>query len=149
MKTVKMIHRFAQSRMSKSKQFEKLSGPRVGVLFIVHEAGSIRMGDLATKLSLAPRTVTDLVDGLERDGFLKRVPDPSDRRAMRLELTQSTKNNFGKIQALRKAFVNEVFSVLTPEEQKQFVKILKKIGDGPLAQLSADATADDSFFEPR
>ena len=74
MHTVKMIKKFAESKISKHKQFSKLSGPRLGVLFIVHDSGTIRMGDLADKLMVAPRTVTDLVDGLERDGFLNALP---------------------------------------------------------------------------
>jgi len=131
-----MVHRFASSKFSKHPHFNKLSGPRVGVLFIVHESGAIRMGDLATKLMVAPRTVTDVVDGLERDGFLRRVPDPTDRRAMLIELMPSIKENFGKIAAVRKQFVEEMFSVLAPDERTEFIRLLIKLQKGPLSKLA-------------
>jgi DNA-binding MarR family transcriptional regulator len=146
MRTVKMIHRFAESRMSKHKQFSKLSGPRMGVLFVVNAAGTMRMGDLATRLLVAPRTVTDLVDGLERDGFLKRVPDPSDRRAMLLELSQSAKANFDKIATLRKNFLDEIFSALTVEEQRQLIMLLSKLSDGPIRETMQEAIGGERSF---
>jgi DNA-binding MarR family transcriptional regulator len=142
MSTIKMVHKFASSKFSKHPQFNKLSGPRVGVLFIVHESGAIRMGDLATKLMVAPRTVTDAIDGLERDGFIRRVPDPSDRRAMLIELMPSIKENFGKIASLRKQFVEEMFSVLTADECTEFVRILTKLQKGPLSKFAGLVDAD-------
>jgi DNA-binding MarR family transcriptional regulator len=50
-------------------------------------AGRITMGDLAEMLDITPRTVTGLVDNLERDGLVKRVDDPNDRRSVYAEIT--------------------------------------------------------------
>jgi len=142
MMTAKMIHRFGESRIAQNKQYSKLSGPRMGVLFIVHHTGGIRMGDLAARLNVAPRTVTDLVDGLERDGFLHRVPDPRDRRASLLELSDFAKKDFDRISAMRKAFVEEIFSPLSNEEKEALIALLSKLQEGPIRDLlngSADA----------
>ncbi|TMF59752.1 MAG: MarR family transcriptional regulator, partial [Chloroflexi bacterium] len=38
-------------------------------------------------LDVSPRTVTGLVDNLERDGLVKRVDDPDDRRSVYAEIT--------------------------------------------------------------
>jgi DNA-binding MarR family transcriptional regulator len=35
-----------------------------------------------------PRTVTDVIDVLERDGLVTRVPDPTDRRSIHAQLTE-------------------------------------------------------------
>jgi DNA-binding MarR family transcriptional regulator len=51
-------------------------------------AGRITMGDLAEMLDITPRTVTGLVDNLERDGLVKRVDDPNDRRSVYAEITE-------------------------------------------------------------
>jgi DNA-binding MarR family transcriptional regulator len=138
MMTAKMIHRFAESRISKHKKFNKLSGPRMGVLFIVHHHGGIRMGDLAAKLHVAPRTVTDLVDGLERDGFLHRVPDPSDRRASILELSALAKKDVEHIASMRTKFVEEIFSPLSNDEKDTLVALLNKLSDGPIRDLLSE-----------
>lgn len=50
--------------------------------------GRISMGELAEMLDVSPRTVTGLVDNLERDGLAKRVDDPDDRRSVYAELTE-------------------------------------------------------------
>jgi DNA-binding MarR family transcriptional regulator len=47
------------------------------------------LGELASAQHLVPRTVTGLIDNLERDGLVRRVPDPSDRRSVRAQLTRT------------------------------------------------------------
>ena len=144
MMTAKMIHRFGESRIAQNKQYSKLSGPRMGVLFIVHHSGGIRMGDLAARLHVAPRTVTDLVDGLERDGFIHRVPDPSDRRASILELSEFAKQDFERISAMRTGFVEEIFSPLNNEEKEALVALLGKLREGPIRDLLNESNEKSS-----
>ncbi len=50
--------------------------------------GRMTMGDLADMLQVSPRTVTGLVDNLERDGLVHRVDDPNDRRSVYAEVTE-------------------------------------------------------------
>src|SRR5712671_6255112 len=57
------------------------------------------LGLLAESQNLVPRTVTGLVDKLERDGLVRRVPDPSDRRSVRAQLTKA---GVGRIETMRK-----------------------------------------------
>src|SRR2546428_5749276 len=49
--------------------------------------GRLTMGELAEMLDVSPRSVTGLVDNLERDGLVKRVDDPADRRSVYAEIT--------------------------------------------------------------
>jgi DNA-binding MarR family transcriptional regulator len=64
-----------------------LSEGRLGVLFRLHRCGATPLGDLATDLGSTPRNITGLVDHLERDGLVERVPDADDRRSVRANLT--------------------------------------------------------------
>jgi DNA-binding MarR family transcriptional regulator len=52
-------------------------------------AHQMPLGELAAAQKLVPRTVTGLIDNLERDGLVRRVPDPSDRRSVRAQLTRA------------------------------------------------------------
>ena len=52
------------------------------------EPGRVRMGDLSSALGVTARNITTIVDALEREGLLMRKPDPTDRRAILLELTE-------------------------------------------------------------
>ncbi len=54
----------------------------------LHRAdGPLRAVDLAAALDVAPRSVTSKVDQAEADGYVRRLPDPTDRRARLVELT--------------------------------------------------------------
>ena len=62
--------------------------PRLKLLYALACEGRQRMGDLAESLEVTPRTVTALVDGLEAQGAVRRVPDPTDRRATIIEIVE-------------------------------------------------------------
>lgn len=47
-----------------------------------------RMADLAHRLDVVPRAVTTLVDALEAQELVRRVPDPHNRRVIRIELCE-------------------------------------------------------------
>ncbi|OEV22711.1 MarR family transcriptional regulator, partial [Streptomyces nanshensis] len=47
-----------------------------------------RMADLAARLGVVPRQVTSLVDALEERGLVRRSPDATNRRVIRIELTE-------------------------------------------------------------
>ncbi len=61
----------------------------MGVLFRLYRCGDTPLGDLADDLESSPRNITGLVDHLERDGLVERVPDPEDRRSVRARLTEA------------------------------------------------------------
>lgn len=63
------------------------------------DAGRLTMGDLAEMLEISPRTVTGLIDNLERDGLARRVDDPNDRRAVYAEITDEGKERLKKLWA--------------------------------------------------
>lgn len=66
-----------------------LSEGRLAVMFRLFRCGASPLGDLAEDLDTTPRNVTGLVDHLERDGLVERVPDPDDRRSVRARLTEA------------------------------------------------------------
>ena len=67
----------------------QLTLPRRRLLMFLHHEGPLRSSDLAQRLAITPRAVTALVDGLVVTGYAERRPDPTDRRAMFVELTDS------------------------------------------------------------
>jgi DNA-binding MarR family transcriptional regulator len=77
--------------MERFAEGQGLSESRLRVLMRLHERPSrqMQLGELAELLSVTPRTMTDVVDVLERDGLVKRVPEPSDRRSVLAVLTEA------------------------------------------------------------
>ncbi len=86
-----LIERYANARLASFGLPASLTLPRVRLLLAVAsgaaEQNSTRMSDIALDLGVTARTITTMVDALEREGLLERVPDPHDRRAISLELT--------------------------------------------------------------
>ena len=54
-----------------------------------HCDGPLRLGHVASALDVAPRSVTSKVDAAEADGLVRRIADPTDRRATLIELTDA------------------------------------------------------------
>src|SRR2546421_3612427 len=50
------------------------------MLLMFSRRGGLPLGKIGARLQVHPTSVTNLVDGLERKGYIERVPHPSDRR---------------------------------------------------------------------
>jgi DNA-binding MarR family transcriptional regulator len=64
-----------------------LSPSRISTLSVVVFAGPLTLGELAAAERVTPPTMTRLVAALESSGFVRRDPDPEDRRAVRIRAT--------------------------------------------------------------
>lgn len=125
--TARVIARHFDARLAEHELPVRLSGPRLRMLIAVHDAGRMRMGDLAQALGITPRTVTTLVDSLERDGQLRRLPDPTDRRATLLELTQKARTHFERVQSLQHQLSEDVARSLGEDQRCQLLALLDRI----------------------
>lgn len=87
-----LIERYANARLPTFDLPADLTMPRARLLLAVAagaaEQASTRMSDIAFDLGVTARTITTMVDALERDGLVERVPDQLDRRAISLVLTE-------------------------------------------------------------
>lgn len=106
-----------------------VSWARTRVLAEIGRRGPLRSTDLATCFGLAPRTVTEAIDGLERDGLARRDPDPGDRRAKRISLTEAGEAAAAASEASRVRYVEAVFGVLDPGECMEMVRLFDKLND--------------------
>lgn len=87
--SIGMAARQLRARMERWCEKEGLSENRLGILFMLSHAGEgVPLGALAARLQVSPRNVTGLIDHLERDGMVDRVPDPADRRSVLAQLTE-------------------------------------------------------------
>ena len=64
-----------------------LSAPRLSALSVVVFGGPLTLGQLAAAEQVKPPTMTRLVTGLEKEGLVKRIGDPRDRRLTRIQAT--------------------------------------------------------------
>jgi DNA-binding MarR family transcriptional regulator len=93
-----------------------VSPPRLSALSVVVFAGPLPIGALATAEGVAAPTMTRLVDGLERDGFVKRRRDPADARGVLVEATPAGKRILTRGRAQRVQTLAASLAALSPEE---------------------------------
>lgn len=86
--------------------------------------------ELADCCGVTKGTITGLVDGLERDGYVERQAEPNDRRVMMIELTQAGRSLLDRILPGHLARLSKMVSGLTRDEQRQLVELLKKVREG-------------------
>ena len=75
---------------------------------------------LAEGADVAPRTMTDIIDVLERDGLVKRVRDPADRRSVQAVITEA---GLERINAMRRDAMAKQASVAQGFTAEQLVQL--------------------------
>jgi len=129
MRSTHYIQREFQSKLSTLNMPYQLTGPRLRLLSVVYETGKIRMNELATKLGIKARTVTDFIDGLEQDGLLVRIPDPTDRRATLIQLTELAQSDIEQVLSFQAKIADNVLGNLSEEQRKLFFDLLLQLTD--------------------
>ncbi len=87
------------------------------------------MKNIASELALANGWVTDIVDRLEKKGYLIRIHDEGDRRIVKVSLTPSGRDVSNKIKEFIKNTIENSLKNLNNDEIDSFKKILSKINN--------------------
>jgi DNA-binding MarR family transcriptional regulator len=96
-------------------------------LRVLNHHGAIRLSDLSGRLHIAPRSATEVVDALESRGLVERRPDPSDRRATLVELTEHGTTVLRGIRAARGTEAERVFDRLSPADRDHLARMLRQL----------------------
>lgn len=91
------------------------------------EHGPMAPGELARSLDYSAGALTRLLDKLEHLGYLQRVPDPNDRRALRLELTPAGRAVHTRMMACGTAAAERTFAKISGTERLQLRDVLLRV----------------------
>jgi DNA-binding MarR family transcriptional regulator len=108
-------------------QFPDLTVARMRVLALLDAGFPSRMGELSRNLDVAARTMTTTIEGLERDGLVRRIPDPKDGRATIVELTDQGKKRWDEASRDHARVVAEVFQELDDKARESLQETLDLI----------------------
>ncbi|WP_420032377.1 MarR family winged helix-turn-helix transcriptional regulator [Streptomyces sp. cg28] len=98
---------------------------------LVHYETPPRMADLADRLEVVPRAVTTVVDGLEAGELVRRMPDPTNRRVIRIELTERGRAALRELRSARRAAAEEILAPLDTEQRAQLTVLLNALFEAP------------------
>ena len=95
-------------------------------LRVLSRHGAMRLSELSEHLHIAPRSTTEVVDALESRDLVQRRPDPDDRRATLVELTE---HGASVLDAIRGTEAERVFGRLSPADRAHLARILRELRD--------------------
>jgi DNA-binding MarR family transcriptional regulator len=95
------------------------------VLTIVAANRHTNMSRLAEALDVVPSSASRLCDRLEATGLLRRVPDPRDRREVRLFLTAAARRVLDDLHTRRRDALEVVLERMTPSAREELVRALR------------------------
>ncbi len=87
----------------------------------------INQAGLAELLKIKPMTLVRQIDRMEEDGWIERRPDPSDRRARRLVLTDKARPIIAGIAGLSNEVRREAFTGLARDEGEDLIDLLRRV----------------------
>src|SRR3954454_761958 len=106
-----------------------LSPHQARALGVVCRRDGVRLSDLADALHIAPRSATEVADGLQERGLVERTPDPGDRRAVLVRPTGEGRRIRAEIDAARTADTAELFARLPAADRAELARLLQVLAD--------------------
>jgi DNA-binding MarR family transcriptional regulator len=89
--------------------------------------GVMRLSELSEHLHIAARSTTEVVDALQQRGLVERHPDPHDRRATLVALTDEGTSVGTAIRSARSAEAEKFFGTLSDTDRAHLARILSSL----------------------
>lgn len=100
---------------------------QIEVLEILKAHGALNMSELARLTVKENAAITRMVDNLEKIGYVKRKPSPSDRRVWEITILPEGLAMLNKLTPFIIDELKEATSCITKEEYNEAMRIMKKI----------------------
>ena len=126
---VMRVARLQRRRFREALEPWDLSPHQARALRVVCASDGVRLSDLAEALRIAPRSATEVADGLQERGLVERAADPADRRAVVLRPTEAGRRTQREVTDARVADSTELFDRLSPADRAELERILRVLTD--------------------
>lgn len=104
-----------------------VSTPRARVLMEVASSGPTRLAAVGAAVGIAQGTASELADALVREGLLTRRADPSDRRAVLLEVTAEGQAHADRWRAAYETAAADLFAALSQPQRTELLTLLQTL----------------------
>jgi len=101
----------------------------VALLRQVADSEPLRPGELANRLGVEASHVTRTVQQLQKSGYVTRVPDPDDRRAQRIELTEAGEQAVASVRDAGARGMQMALSDWSTDELQQLATLFHRMVD--------------------
>lgn len=105
-----------------------LSSTKFDVLkHLVQADTPLSLSQLADRLTCGRSNITQLIDRLEEDKLVQRVPDPEDRRCMRATVTDDGRQRYLMGMQAEAEVKRQLLANLPPEQREHLAALLKRV----------------------
>lgn len=124
--TFNVLYQEIKNELSK----DQLTVPQLEIIACLDRTRGLSLSEIAERLLVTGGNVTGIIDRLERDGYVCRVRDESDRRIVRALLTEKGFELYQSFLPRYRKVIHRINSALEAEERKQIQRLLKKLAHG-------------------
>jgi MarR family transcriptional regulator, organic hydroperoxide resistance regulator len=125
--TLLRFHNRLERRMGEALGVHGLTLPQFDVLATLWHGEGITQQELAERLLVSKGNVVGLIDRVGAAGWVERRPDPEDRRANRLYLTEAGREILARAGPCQVALGQKVFGTLTEGELRLMHELLERL----------------------
>jgi DNA-binding MarR family transcriptional regulator len=122
-----VIQQAVRKKMEEQRFSDAITGPRLRIMWTILKTGQMRMSDIAAAMGVQPRTMTQYIDSLEAAGFVHRGPDPTDRRAVLIKLSEAAIPLVEQTRTIINDLNKEITASIGSEELVKLTNALKKM----------------------
>lgn len=126
---IKQIQARIFDQLLRNAGIDDFSGAQGRILYVLWSEDDLPITELAKRTGLAKPTLTSMLDRLEKSCVLRRVPDPNDRRQIRIKLTDAAWALSSKYDLVSDQMVDIFYNGFTEEEIAAFEATLIRIID--------------------
>ena len=109
-----------------------ITPPQFDALQFLVDEGEMTIGELSSKLYLAPSTITDLIDRMEKNSLVKRVRESKDRRIVKIQVEKKGNKLINEVILRRQSYLEDLLGSMNAESKDSFIKYLDLINVRPL-----------------
>lgn len=121
------VSRLAHERMRVKMQGIGIHKAQGFALFYLSRHEGVPQTEIARSFQLSPASVSNMLQRMERDGWIERRTDPGDQRVSRVYLTPRARALREEAEGVFRELEDEVTSALTSEEQASLHALLLKV----------------------
>ncbi|GAB7003818.1 MarR family transcriptional regulator [Nocardioides sp. AN3] len=121
------VARALRRRFQRALESYDVTPAQSRALHVIAEHGATRPSEIADRLRIVPRSATEVIDALEGRGLVSRQPDPTDRRATRVEVTEEGRRLSRLIGQTRSAESERHLERLSDGDRADLDRILRRL----------------------
>ena len=124
---IKQISGRIFERLLANAGIDAFNGAQGRILYVLWQEDNIPIAELSKKTGLAKTTLTSMLDRMEESGLLLRIPDKTNRRQIRIALTDQARSLSGKYDKVSQEMNEIYYAGFSDDEITAFENTLERI----------------------